>query len=110
MAKLFEVVEGWTQELGPITLKMDGVALDLTGLTVVLALRGNDDQVITIAGSTRVASNQVTEKGHVYYTPAAADLTRAKSPINIRWKVTDGAGTIVFFPNAAADQIVVYEP
>lgn len=107
MAKLLDVVEGWTQELGPFTLLVNGVAVDLTGMTVLLLLFDNVGNPIAYTGTTRVDATPTT--GRVYYTPAASDLSAARGPIDVRWKVTDGAGTVVFFPNAAADQIFVYK-
>lgn len=107
MAKLLDVVEGWTDELGPFTLKADGVAVDLTGMTVALVLTDVLGATVTIAGSTRVDSDPTT--GKVYYQPTAADLTNALQPYKLRWRVTDGAD-VVFFPNAAADTIAVFKP
>jgi len=39
MKELLELTENWTDELGPFTLKNDGVAVDLAGLIVTLVLR-----------------------------------------------------------------------
>jgi hypothetical protein len=108
MANLFDVVEGWTQELGPFTLKVDGVVQDLTGMTVRLHLRDKSGTVLAFTGTTRVDNAPST--GKAYYTPAATDLTNARSPIDVRWEVVDGAGKVVFFPNGKADQITVYKP
>lgn len=107
MAKLLDVVEGWTDELGPFTLKADGVAVDLTGLTVALVLTDVYGATVTVAGTTRVDGTPST--GRVYYTPAAGDLRNALQPYKLRWRVTDGAD-VVFFPNAAADTIAVFKP
>lgn len=108
MAKLLEIVEGWTDELGPFTLKADGTAIDLTGLTVELVLKGRDGVAVTTTGNTRVDDDETT--GQVYYQPDADDLTNVGSPYTVHWKVTDGAGDVVFFPNGAADSIVVFKP
>lgn len=103
---IIEVVEGWT---GPLdfTLKGDGVAVDLTGCTVLLQLWDLADAAITLAGTTAIVSAVL---GQVRFSPAAADLTKARSPIKGRFKVTDGAGKITYFPNGDADRWVVFQP
>jgi hypothetical protein len=108
MAKLLDIVEGWTGELGPFTLKADGTAVDLTGMTVELILKDLSGTVVTTSGDTRVHGTPTT--GQVYYQPDAADMTSAASPYSVHWKVTDGSGYVVFFPNSAADTIVVFKP
>ena len=108
MAKLLDIVEGWTGELGPFTLKADGTAVDLTGLTVALILRDRSGTAVTTAGDTRVHGTPTS--GQVYYRPDAADMTAALSPYSAHWQVTDGSGYVVYFPNAAADTIVVFTP
>ena len=108
MAKLLDIVEGWTGELGPFTLKADGTAVDLTGMTVELILKDRSGTVVTTSGDTRVHGTPTT--GQVYYQPDAADMTSAASPYSVHWKVTDGSGYVVFFPNSAADTIVVFKP
>ena len=108
MAKLLDVVEGWTDELGPFTLKADGVAVDLTGMDEELILRDKDGALVTVAGTTRIDGTPTT--GKVYFKPAAGDLLNSKSPYKLHWKITDGAGDVVFFPNGAPDSLVVYRP
>lgn len=108
MAKLLEIVEGWTGELGPFTLKADGVAVDLTGLTVELVLKDRNGTAVTTTGDTRVHGTPTT--GQVYYRPDEDDMTNALSPYTVHWKVTDGSGYSVFFPNGAADTLVVFKP
>lgn len=106
MAKLLEIVEGWTEELGPFTLKADGAAVDLSDMTVALILRNRNGQSVTVEGTTRISDTPTD--GQVYYTPDGADLLNAKSPYSLRWEVTDGAGRVVFFPNGAPDTISVF--
>lgn len=108
MAKLLEIVEGWTGELGPFTLKADGVAVDLTGMTVALVLKDKDGAAVDTTGDTRVSGTPTS--GKVYYAPGAADMTNAASPYTVHWSVTDAFGKVVFFPNGAADTIVVFKP
>jgi hypothetical protein len=103
---LVEIVEGWTDEIGPFTLKADDVAVDLTGLTVELIIRSKNGALVETTSDARVDDDPTT--GQVYWTPDAADLSYADSPYAIRWKVTDGDGNVVFFPSGAADHIKVY--
>ncbi len=107
MAKLLDVVEGWTEELEAFTLKANGVAVSLAGMDVDMILKTRSGEEVTVAGTTRVDDDPTT--GKVYFKPGVGDLLNAQSPYSIRWKVTDGAGDAVFFPNAAADTIVVFK-
>jgi hypothetical protein len=108
MAKLLDVVEGWTDELGPFTLKADGTAVDLTGMDVALRLRDKNGKVVSFTGTTRV--DDTPTNGKVYYQPATGDLLEGKGPYKLHWQVTDQDGFVVFFPNGAPDEIVVYKP
>jgi hypothetical protein len=102
--KLLDVVEGWTEELGPFALLADGVAIDPTPYTVTLLLRDRFGAAVTTTSKTRTAT------AGAYFTPAAGDLLAAKSPYHLHWKVVDGSGAVVFFPDAEADRIVVHRP
>ncbi len=99
-----ELVEAWT---GPIDmqLKADGVGPDLTGTTVALILRGNDDALVDTSGDVSIIAPATA--GKVRYSPGAADLVAAKSPYRARWKVTDAGSKVVYFPNGTADQWIV---
>ncbi len=108
MAKLLEIVEEWTGELGPFTLKADGVAVDLTGLTVELVLTSRNGDAVVTTGDTRISGTPTT--GQVYYRPDVDDMTAALSPYTLHWKVTDGSGYTVYFPNGAADTVAVFKP
>jgi hypothetical protein len=103
---IYDLVEGWT---GPLdfTLKADNVPVDLTGMTVELILSGRDSVAINTTGDVTVPTPAV---GLVRYSPDAADITVAKSPLNAHWKVTDGGGNVVFFPNGAPDIWKVFAP
>jgi hypothetical protein len=109
MAKLLDLVEGWTDELGPFTLLADGVAVDLTGLDIVPVLTDAFRAAVPIPSDrVRVADDATT--GQVYLTPADGELLNARSPYRLRWQVTDGDGRRVYFPNADADEIRVFKP
>jgi len=100
------VTEGWTGPLDFI-LQSDGAAQDLTGMTVTLVLTGVDGTIATTTGNVSVTD---AAAGKVRYSPDATDLLSAKQPYRGRWKVTDGAGKIVFFPNGEADLWKVWAP
>lgn len=101
-----DIVEGWTGDLD-FQLKADGVIVNLTGLTVELVLTDRDGVAVTTTGNITVFD---AANGKVRYIPDAADLDDAKSPYRARWKVTDGTGKIVFFPNGVGDVYVVRKP
>jgi uncharacterized phiE125 gp8 family phage protein len=98
MAEL-QLVEGWT---GPIdeTLKSNGVAVDLTGMTVELILQKATGAPVDTTGDVTVVT---PASGLVRYSPDAADLVAAETPHVARWKVTDGGGKVVFFPHEAGE-------
>jgi hypothetical protein len=98
--------EGWTTPI-EYQLKKNGAAFNATGMTVETILTDKDKVEITEVGSTAWsdAANSI-----VKYSPAASDLTAARSPMGIRWKVTDGAGKIAFFPQGEPEELVVHRP
>ena len=105
MAVLTEVVEGWSDDL-PFTLKADGVAIDLTSLTVTGVL--HDRRGTAVSTTDKVAVSGTTS-GEVTYTPASSDLKASGSPYYLRFKVVDASTQIVYFANGAADTLVVHE-
>lgn len=110
MAELFEIVEGWTEELEPFTLKKAGSPIDLTNLMVTLLLtphKANTPKTLT--GTTRVDADQsaLGNRGKVYYKPSATDLLASESPYSIRWKIQDQGGNVVFVPSEGQDTISV---
>lgn len=113
MANLLSVVSGWTGLLGPFTLKVDGTPLNLTGYTVTLVVKTSLGVVVALGGTVALR-NQTSFPGQVTYTPVATDFvwetgsTLERQPYTIHWKVVDGPGQIVYFPNGAADEISVY--
>lgn len=107
MALLFTITQGWTKELGPFLLENNDAAVDLTGMTVRLMLRGNGaPQFIPGSGQVRKDADQAgAGRGRVYYKPTATDFRSDRNPYTIHWEVTDQAGDIVFFPNGTPDTI-----
>jgi uncharacterized phiE125 gp8 family phage protein len=94
-----KLVEGHTGVIDE-TLKTNGTAVDLTGMTVALLLQTADGTPVATLGNVTVPSPSA---GLVRYSPAAADLLAADTPHVARWKVIDAGGHIVFFPSDAGE-------
>lgn len=113
MSVLFSIVAGWTGLLGPFTLKLAGVAFNLSGYTVELVLHTPMGASVPAGGTVSVL-NQGTFPGQVTYAPVAGDFTFSSSGnlnpqrYKLHWKVTDGLGKVVYFPNVDGDEISVY--
>lgn len=101
-----EVVEGWTGDLD-FVLQADGVAVDLTGATVELILYKSDETLIDTSSDITVTD---AASGAVSYSPDETDLLASESPLRSRFKVTDGSGKVVYFPNARMDTWTVRSP
>lgn len=107
MPVLTEVVEGWSGAL-PFTLRADDVPVDITGMTVHIILKDKDGTVMkdTTEGLTITSATG----GLVTYSPATSSgdlFTAAKTPVYIRFRVTDAIQKKVYFPNADEDLIKV---
>src|SRR3989337_1754637 len=100
-------VEGWTIPRDFI-LKVDGAVQDLTGMTITLVAKDKDGTAITFSGTATIVSPPTD--GKVRYSPGAADLTVARSPIAVRWKVRDAASKDQFHPNELEDIWTVHRP
>jgi len=101
-----ELVEGWTD---PITQQLlnDGAAVNLAGCSVALLLYDANGRAISHTGSATILE---AATGKVKFEPGASDLVASKSPLRVRWKVTDGADEVSYFPNASADVWIVRKP
>jgi len=111
---LLSVAAGWTGVLGPFTLKIDGATVDLSGMTVTLILHKWNDTTTEAGGTVTVDPDQVTNRGQVSYSPVDTDFTwtagvTVKQIYQLRWKVVDGFGKVVYFPNGEAEQVAVYQ-
>lgn len=100
------MVEGWTERV-KYTLTADGVAVNLTGMTVTLLLYDKDKIPFAYGGSSGIVT---AASGIVYFDPLASDLLDANAPYYARWKVVDGAGKVSFFPNSFAERWTVRQP
>ena len=101
-----QLVEGWTDPIIQQLLN-DGAAVNLTGCTVELLLYDCNNHVIVHGGSATVLD---AATGKVKFEAAASDFVASKSPLKVRWKVTDNADEVSYFPNAAADTWIVRKP
>jgi hypothetical protein len=106
MSKLLDLTEGWTGPL-PFTLKADGTAVNLTGMTVTMVLKDNAGNDVTTTGDVVITT---AASGLVTYTPDATDLLASGSPYTVRFQVVDGSSQTVFFPNGQPDEIKVWKP
>ena len=89
-----DFIEGWTETIVD-SLKTDNATQDLTGMQVVLVLYDKDANLIPYGGQSGV---EEALTGKVFFTPAVGDLLASKSPYGARWKVTDVAGEVAFWP------------
>jgi uncharacterized phiE125 gp8 family phage protein len=94
-----KLVEGHTGVIDE-TLKSNGEAVNLTGMTVELVLQTAVGALVDTADDVTVPT---PAEGIVRYTPDAADLLATQTPHVARWKVTDGNGHVVFFPSDAGE-------
>lgn len=101
---LTEVVEGWTGAL-PFTLKADGVAVDLTGMTVSIVLK--NALGTSIKDSTAGVTVTNATGGTVEYAPSSSDFVAAHTPYKLRFRVVDALTKTVYFPNVDEDLLVV---
>lgn len=99
-------VEGWTTPID-YQLKKNGAPFNAAGMTVELILR--DKNKVEIAEGGLTAWSDETQS-IVRYTPSATDLTVARSPMRVHWKVTDGAGKVAFFPKGEFEEWVIHQP
>lgn len=99
-------VEGWTTPID-YQLEKNGAAFNATGMAVELILRDRAGAEVTEGGTTvwSDAANSIAR-----YSPSATDLTFARSPMRVHWKVTDGAGKVAFFPKGEYEEWVICQP
>lgn len=98
-----ELAKGWTGPV-PLTLLADGVAANLTGLTLSGQLYDKDGTIVDTTGDVAAT---VAASGQIEWTPDLADLDDALSPYELRIKARDGSSRDVFFPNGVAVRVIV---
>lgn len=89
-------------------LSHDDLTMDLSAATVALVGQDGVGTPINYV-SPKVAVEGDGTTGIVTYDPDATDLTLAKSPLRLRFKVTIG-GRDAFFPRAGPIVIKVEKP
>ncbi len=103
-----DLVEGWTGRIIE-TLKSNNSPINLTGMTAQLFLYDNTGAPFPYTGTAGVLAGS-ERYGKVYFDPAATDLLAIHSTYGVRWKVTDGNGKVVWFPNQVLGQWYVSKP
>lgn len=96
MSNTLPIREGWTERIRYRLTRNDPPEnVDLTGLTVDLVAYDNGNSLLTFSGT--VGSDDPSN-GVVYFDPSVSDLESGNSPYRVRWKITDSAGKIAYFP------------
>lgn len=101
-----DLVQGWTSPVD-FRLDADGVAVDLSGMTVTLVLSTNNGELVSLGGSTSLLD---ATGGQVRYTPSTGGGDFVKGSFRGRWQVVDGDSKVVYFPNGEADTWNVRQP
>jgi hypothetical protein len=84
------------------------LAVSIQGMTVALVLRDNRGELVATTGDVTVLDDGTAgTRGKVRVNLDADDVVYARSPYTARWKITDGAGKINYFPTADADTWIV---
>jgi len=100
-------VEGWTRRIDYDLKKGTTPAVfNATGMTVETILRDRDGNEVTEGGATAWVD---AANSRVGFTPLATDLTAARSPMRVRWKVTSGSA-IEFFPKGDPEEWIIHQP
>ena len=99
-----ELVEGWTDRI-IYTLKADGVAQAMAGMTVELLVYDSKKRRVMMTGTAGILD---AVAGEVYFDPASTDIIVGS--YSVRWKLTDGTGKVVLFPNASPATWLVRKP
>lgn len=92
-----DLIEGWQGRIIDQLVTENG-PLPLTGMTVVLLMNDGSGASFAFAGTAGI---ETAATGRVYFDPASTDITVARGPLAIRWKVIDGSSKPVFFPNTS---------
>jgi hypothetical protein len=98
-----EIVEGWE---GPLEFQLlsDGSAQNLTSVTVTGRAYDRDRSLVNLTGDVAVSS---ATGGIVALSPDSGDFYASGSPYELRFKATDGAGGVVFYPSGEAITLIV---
>lgn len=106
--KLQPMVEGQTEAIIHQLLS-DGEPYPIQSLTVDLILETKDGTLVDVSGKVANLDDGTTpNRGKVSFSPGALDFTKAGSEYYWRWKVTDGANKVAFWPGGEAARLHVY--
>jgi hypothetical protein len=112
---LVEISTGWTDTLGPFTLKADGVPADLAGLDIDMYTQIGDGTETLMPGELTILTQSGDTLGQVTYTPATATefvyvdtLPIRYTLYRVRFRVSQ-PGREVSFPSGEPDEIKVWK-
>jgi hypothetical protein len=102
MTSLVDITEGWTSALD-FQLLLNGAAFDATGMTLASVVRDREGKLVTVSTAW---GTQATSLARL--SPVVTDFVAAQGPYSLRFRVTDGAGKIAYFPQGDASRIGVF--
>jgi len=103
-----ELTQGWTAPIR-FALKIDGIMTTSFSTQDVssLLLHAADGQLILSTGTVLLVACATTTY-NATYSPGSSDFLVGRSPYSARFKLTDAAGKVQFFPNSVAERVTVY--
>lgn len=97
------IVEGWSAPMD-FQLMSDGVVQDLSGMSVEGVARNRYEQSVNLTGDVTILD---ATDGQVRLIPDTGDFASTDSPYELRFKITDGASQIAYWPSDEAILIQV---
>lgn len=97
------IVEGWTAPMD-FQLLNDGLAQDLSSMTVTAQARTRAREFIDLTGDCTVVT---ATEGKVRLTPDTGDFMEAQSPYELRFRVRDSSTQDAYFPSDEAVLVLV---
>lgn len=90
-----DIVEGWTEPLDfDLLINKPPVTWDATGTTVEASLTDNAGTPVSVGTAAWLDAAH----SQVRYTPTGTEFTVARSPMQLRFKVT-ASGKVAYWPN-----------
>jgi hypothetical protein len=87
-----------------VPLLSNGAPFDATGMTITIELRDRAGALFTPTGSVGWFNPAVSQ---VQFTPGVTDLTVARSPIGVYFKLTAGSD-IDYAPSGEGDEWIIH--